>query len=190
MSAPDNTLTLTLTLRPSAVLDQVVASRVKENIGQVPVPVKKLDQRQVEQIATPDLVAGLGRFKGIDVSSFSTRGFNSSRSERVILLVDHMDTQLPLLNSFFGNLLGSPVLDVVSGEIVHGPASALYGCTSGRCSIASISRTKKAVPKKPRPWLGWGFLPGIYPAPGRAGRRGRKGWCATCKRPVVSFSIS
>ena len=87
MSAPDNTLTLTL--RPSAVLDQVLASRVKENIGQV--PVKKLDQRQVEQIATPDLVAGLGRFKGIDVSSFrmlttsfSTRGFNSSRSERVI----------------------------------------------------------------------------------------------------------
>ena len=137
LSAPDNALTVIL--RPSAVLDQVVvaASRVEENIGQVPVTIEKLSQRQVEQITTPDLVAGLGRFKGIDVSSssmlttsFSTRGFNSSRSERVIQLADYMDTQLPSLSSNFGNLLGTPVLDVASVEIVHGPASALYGANA------------------------------------------------------------
>ena len=130
---------LTIILRPSAVLDQVVvaASRVEESIGQVPVTIEKLNQRQVEQITTPDLVAGLGRFKGIDVSSssmlttsFSTRGFNSSRSERVIQLADYMDTQLPSLSSNFGNLLGTPVLDVASVEIVHGPASALYGANA------------------------------------------------------------
>ena len=137
LSAPDNAIGITL--RPSAVLDQVVvaASRVEESIGQVPVTVEKLSQRQVEQITTPDLVAGLGRFKGIDVSSssmlatsFSTRGFNSSRSERVIQLADYMDTQLPSLSSNFGNLLGTPVLDVASVEIVHGPASALYGANA------------------------------------------------------------
>ena len=137
LNQPDNALLVTL--RPSAVLDQVVvaASRVEENIGQVPVTVEKISQRQVEQITTPDLVAGLGRFKGIDVSSssllttsFSTRGFNSSRSERVIQLADYMDTQLPSLSSYFGNLLGTPVLDVASVEIVHGPASALYGANA------------------------------------------------------------
>ena len=79
-------------------------------------------------------MAGLGRFKGIDVSSSSmlitsssTWGFNSSRSERVIQLADYMDTQIPSLNSNFGNLLGTSVLDVSSIEIVHGSASALYG---------------------------------------------------------------
>lgn len=137
LNAPDNALTVTL--RPSAMLDQVVvaASRVEESIGQVPVTVEKLSQRQVEQITTPDLVAGLARFKGIDVSSssmlttsFSTRGFNSSRSERVIQLADYMDTQIPSLSSNFGNLLGTPVLDVASVEIVHGPASALYGANA------------------------------------------------------------
>ncbi|MDB5266977.1 MAG: hypothetical protein JWP58_17 [Hymenobacter sp.] len=137
LAQPDNALVVTL--RPSAVLDQVVvaASRVEESIGQVPVTVEKLNQRQVEQITTPDLVAGLGRFKGIDVSSssllttsFSTRGFNSSRSERVIQLSDYMDTQVPSLSSYFGNLLGAPVLDVASVEIVHGPASALYGANA------------------------------------------------------------
>ncbi len=137
LTAPDEAITVTL--RPSVMLDQVVvaASRVEESIGQVPVTVEKLDQRQVENVTTPDLVAGLGRFKGIDVSSssmlttsFSTRGFNSSRSERVIQLADYMDTQLPSLSSNFGNLLGTPVLDVASLEIVHGPASALYGANA------------------------------------------------------------
>ncbi len=137
MSAPDNALVVTL--RPSAMLDQVVvsASRVEESIGQVPVTVEKLDQRQVENVTTPDLVAGLARFKAIDISSssmlstsFSTRGFNSSRSERVIQLADYMDTSIPSLTSNFGNLLGTPILDVASVEIVHGPASALYGANA------------------------------------------------------------
>ena len=137
IAGPENALVVTL--RPSAMLDQVVvaASRVEESIGQVPVTIEKLDQRQVEQLTTPDLVAGLARFKAIDVSSssmlaasFSTRGFNSSRSERIIQLADYMDTQIPSLSSNFGNLLGIPVLDVASVEVVHGPASALYGANA------------------------------------------------------------
>jgi outer membrane receptor protein involved in Fe transport len=137
LSQPDNAIQVIL--KPSAMLDQVVvaASRVEENIGQVPVTVEKINQRQVEQLATPDLVAGLARFKGIDISSssmlatsFSTRGFNSSRSERVIQLADYMDTSIPSLSSNFGNLLGTPVLDVASVEVVHGPASALYGANA------------------------------------------------------------
>lgn len=99
LAQPD--LNLEITLRPTTLLTQVVvaASRVEENIGQVPVTIEKIDQRQLSQLTTPDLVAGLARFKGVDISSssllttsFSTRGFNSSRSERVIQLADYMDT--------------------------------------------------------------------------------------------------
>ncbi|RZK96596.1 MAG: hypothetical protein EOO62_29140, partial [Hymenobacter sp.] len=99
------------------------------------------------QLTTPDLVAGLGRYKGVDVSSssllttsFSTRGFNSSRSERVIQLADYMDTQLPSLSSYFGNLLGVPVLDIASVELVHGPASALYGANAFNGVLLTNSR--------------------------------------------------
>ena len=147
LAAPDNALQVIL--KPSAMLDQVVvaASRVEENIGQVPVTVEKLDQRQIGQLTTPDVVAGLARFKGIDVSassmlttSFSTRAFNSSRSERVIQLADYMDTQLPSLSSNFGNLLGTPILDVASIEVVHGPASALYGANAFNGVLLTNSR--------------------------------------------------
>lgn len=137
LSAPNNALVVKL--RTSSMLDQVVvsASRVEESIGQVPITIEKLSTRQVEQVTTPDLVAGLARFKSIDVSassmlltSFSTRGFSSSRSDRVIQLSDYADTQLPSLSSNFGNLLGAPILDVGSVEVVHGPASALYGANA------------------------------------------------------------
>jgi iron complex outermembrane receptor protein len=140
---------LEVTLRPTTLLTQkvVAASRVEENIGQVPVTIEKIDQRQLGQLTTPDLVAGLARFKGVDISSssllttsFSTRGFNSSRSERVIQLADYMDTQLPSLTSYFGNLLGTPVLDIASVELVHGPASALYGANAFNGVLLTNSR--------------------------------------------------
>jgi outer membrane receptor for ferrienterochelin and colicin len=147
LTQPD--LNLEVTLRPSTLLTQVVvaASRVAENIGQVPVTIEKIDLRQLGQLTTPDLVAGLARYKGVDVSSssmlttsFSTRGFNSSRSERVIQLADYMDTQLPSLSSNFGNLLGAPILDIASVELVHGPASALYGANAFNGVLLTNSR--------------------------------------------------
>ena len=147
LAGPD--MNLEVILRPTTLLTQVVvaASRVEENIGQVPVTIEKIDQRQLGQLTTPDLVAGLARFKGVDISSssllttsFSTRGFNSSRSERVIQLADYMDTQIPSLSSYFGNLLGTPVLDIASVELVHGPASALYGANAFNGVLLTNSR--------------------------------------------------
>jgi len=130
---------LAVRLKTGTMLDQVVvsASRVAESFGQVPVTVEKLDTRKVANLTSPDLVAGLARMKSIDVSSssmlttsFSTRGFNSSRSDRVIQLADYTDTQIPSLSLNVGNLLGIPILDVASVEVVHGPASALYGANA------------------------------------------------------------
>jgi len=147
LSQADNNIEVTL--RPTTLLTQrvVAASRVEENIGQVPVTIEKIDYRQLGQLTTPDLVAGLARYKGVDVSSssmlttsFSTRGFNSSRSERVIQLADYMDTQLPSLSSYFGNLLGAPILDIASVELVHGPASALYGANAFNGVLLTNSR--------------------------------------------------
>lgn len=128
-----------ITLLPSHELSEVVvaASRVEENLGQAPVTIEKLNQRQVENLTTPDLVAGLARIRGIDVSSssmlngsFTTRGFNSTGGERVIQLTDYFPTLSPGLSANFGNLTGLPVLDVASVEVVHGASSALYGANA------------------------------------------------------------
>ncbi len=147
LNQPDNNLEVIM--RPTSALNQIVvaASREAETIGRAPATVEKVDQRQLGQVPDPDLVAGLARFKGLDLSSssmlaasFSTRGFNSPKSERVIQLADYLDTQLPSLGINFGNLNGLPVLDVASVEILHGPASALYGANAFNGVLITNSR--------------------------------------------------
>ena len=128
---------LSVSLVPSAIMlteTVVSASRVEENIMRAPVTIDKVSAQQIERISTPEVMAGLGQLAGVDVNSasmlftsISTRGFNTAKSERVIQLVDYMDTALPSLNLSPGNMVGIPELDMESIEIVHGPASALYG---------------------------------------------------------------
>ncbi len=128
-------LSISLVPSPTLLSETVVsASRVEENILRAPVTIDKVSTRQIERLSTPEVLAGLGQLAGVDVNSasmlftsISTRGFNTAKSERVIQLVDYMDTALPSLNLSPGNLVGIPELDMESIEIVHGPASALYG---------------------------------------------------------------
>ncbi|UOQ54290.1 TonB-dependent receptor [Hymenobacter cellulosivorans] len=138
LQQPDRALKVQLKVN-SVLTSEVIASasRVEEGILQAPVTVEKLNAQQVERITTADLQGGLSQYKGIDVNSssllmnsISTRGFNSAKSERLIQLTDYFDTQSPSLNLNAGNLTGLPELDVESVEIIHGPASALYGANA------------------------------------------------------------
>ncbi|WP_400192613.1 TonB-dependent receptor domain-containing protein [Hymenobacter sp. B81] len=128
-----------VTLNESVTLNEVVvaASRVEESLQQAPVTIEKINAQQILRTPPPDVLAGLNQLKGIDVnstsmvmSSLSTRGFNSPKSERVIQLVDYFDTQSPSLNINSGNMLGVPELDIASIEVIYGPASALYGANA------------------------------------------------------------
>ena len=135
LQKPEDQLSVSLVPSANMLSETVVsASRVEEDIMRAPVTIDKVSAKQVERISTPEVLAGLGNLAGIDVNSasmlftsISTRGFNTAKSERVIQLVDYMDTALPSLNLSPGNMVGIPELDMESIEIVHGPASALYG---------------------------------------------------------------
>ena len=135
LNKPEDQVSVSLVPSATMLTETVVsASRVEENIMRAPVTIDKVSAQQIERISTPEVMAGLGQLAGVDVNSasmlftsISTRGFNTAKSERVIQLVDYMDTALPSLNLSPGNMVGIPELDMESIEIVHGPASALYG---------------------------------------------------------------
>lgn len=115
----------------------VSASRVAERILEAPVTVTQIQSRQIQAGSGPELFSNLARYQGVDVNSssmllttISTRGFNSPKSERMIQLADYVDLQVPSLNLNLGNMLGVAELDINSVEIIHGPASALYGANA------------------------------------------------------------
>ncbi|PEN06708.1 hypothetical protein CRI93_08700 [Longimonas halophila] len=112
----------------------VSASRVDERILEVPVTVGRLSGRDLTMRPSIDLVASMESMAGVDVSrssmlvnSPSTRGFNSTKSERVIQLTDYVDFVAPSLSVYSGNTSGPPLVDMESMDLIHGASSALYG---------------------------------------------------------------
>lgn len=142
---------LSIILQPSAAqINEVVvsASRVEENILRAPVTVDKVNTLQLSRLTQPDLITSLARQKGVDVTtsgmfmaSLSTRGFGGATSERLVQLVDLMDTQSPSLNINAGNALGLPEVDIASVEVLHGPSSALYGANAFNGVVLTNSKS-------------------------------------------------
>lgn len=112
----------------------VSASRTAEPLMETPVSVERLTAAQLKRLPSTEFISSLARLKGIDVSqsswlitSFSTRGFNSSKAERVVQLADYVDVASPTASLYYGNWVGVSELDMESVDVVFGANSALYG---------------------------------------------------------------
>ncbi len=112
----------------------VSASRTAERVMETPVTVERISGAELQRLPGTELISSLSRYKGIDVNqsswlitSFSTRGFNSSKAERVVQLIDYVDVTSPTASLYYGNWMGVPELDLESVDIIHGANSALYG---------------------------------------------------------------
>lgn len=112
----------------------VSASRTAEPLMETPVSVERLTAAQLKLLPSTEFISSLARLKGIDVSqsswlitSFSTRGFNSSKAERVVQLADYVDVTSPTASLYYGNWVGVSELDMERVDVVFGANSALYG---------------------------------------------------------------
>ena len=148
LSSGADALRIVLSPAPSLVNEVVVsASRMEERGLQAPVTVDKVSAAAISRLTQPDLITGLARQKGVDVTtsgmfmaSLSIRGFGGATSERLVQLVDYMDTQSPSLNINAGNSLGLPEVDIANVEILHGPSSALYGANAFNGVVLTTSK--------------------------------------------------
>ncbi|MFN4146419.1 MAG: TonB-dependent receptor [Runella sp.] len=115
----------------------VSASRTAEPLMETPVTVERLTETQLQHQPATEFISTLARLKGVDVSqsswlitSFSTRGFNSSKAERVVQMADYVDVTSPTASLYYGNWVGLPEIDMESVDLVYGANSALYGANA------------------------------------------------------------
>lgn len=123
------------TLRLNEVI--ISASRTAEPLMQTPITVERLTEAQLQRLPSSEFISSLARLKGVDVSqsswlitSFSTRGFNSSKAERVVQMADYVDVTSPTASLYYGNWVGIPEIDLESVDLVFGANSALYGANA------------------------------------------------------------
>jgi len=123
------------------------ASRRRERIVEAPSAVTTVGEEEIAREALhgqiPKLIEftpGVGITQG-DVLDFNinTRGFNSSLSRRVPVLVDGRETMDPFGGAPEWATLAFPLDDVAEMELLRGPSSALYGAnaTSGLLSLTT-----------------------------------------------------
>jgi iron complex outermembrane receptor protein len=118
-----------ITEAPSAVsvigMEEI---RLKSNSGDVP--------KLLESQPGVDLVQS-----GVDDFNLNTRGFNSSVTRRVLVLLDGRDLGAAFLGQQEWGAISYPLEDVSNVEFVRGPGSALFGTNAfnGVLNISTFS---------------------------------------------------
>ena len=104
-----------ITEAPTAVtVIGVEEIKLKSNLGDVP---KLLESQPGVDLAQ----------SGVDDYNLNTRGFNSSVTRRVLVLIDGRDLGAAFLGQQEWGAISYPLDDVSNVEFVRGPGSALYG---------------------------------------------------------------
>ncbi len=125
------------------------ASRKDEKITETPtaVTVIGLDEIKLKSnsIDVPKLLEsqpGVDLVQsGVDDYNLNTRGFNSSVTRRVLVIIDGRDLGAAFLGQQEWGAISFPLEDVSNVEFVRGPGSALYGTNAfnGVLSITTLS---------------------------------------------------
>jgi len=114
------------------------ASRREERITAVPAAVSVVAPSLMQQLSgTGQLPKLLEHLTGVDIVqngindfNLNARGFNSSLTRRVVVLLDHRETAATFLGVQEWNTITFPNADLGKVEFIRGPSSALYGANA------------------------------------------------------------
>ncbi len=113
------------------------ASRRRERIVEAPAAVTVIDEAQIERESSAGQLPKVLEFtpgvevtqSGVNDFNLNTRGFNSSLTRRVQVLLDGRDPAVPFLGSTEWGYLAEQE-GLASMELIRGPSSALYGANA------------------------------------------------------------
>lgn len=134
------TVDLALVVEPVTLGELVVsgASRVPERVVEAPASVTIVEPATLRDMSitgqAPQVLAHVPAVdvvqSGMNDFNVNTRGFNSTLTRRVLVLLDGRDLAVAFLGSQEWAAFGMPMEDAERVEMVRGPGSALYGANA------------------------------------------------------------
>ena len=131
-------------------LDQVVvsASRKKEKVLEAPASISVISREEIENNVSLTTSDHLYSTSGVDVSKTGltssnvvTRGFNNVFSGAVLTMVDNRVASVPSLRVNSTQMIPGNSNDILSIEVLKGPASAIYGPFSSNGVIHILTKS-------------------------------------------------
>ena len=153
-SAPDLAQNLKkLSIEELTQLDITTASRRTEPLSQTPYAVSVIRGEDIRRAGSMNLAEALRLADGIVVAradnstwAISTRGFNITTANKLLVLLDGRTVYSPLFAGTFWSVQDVPLDDIDRIEVIRGPGGAIWGANAVNGVVNVI--TKKAADTK------------------------------------------
>lgn len=149
--SPDTPLTQNLkklSIEELTQLDITTASRRVEPLAQVAAAVSVLRGEDLRRAGVTNLAEALRLADGIDVAradngtwAISTRGFNISTANKILVLIDGRTVYSPLFAGTFWSVQDIPLSDIDRIEVTRGPGGAVWGANAVNGVVNVITKS-------------------------------------------------
>ncbi|MDP3856929.1 MAG: TonB-dependent receptor [Stagnimonas sp.] len=123
-------------------------TRRAEPLGRTPAAVYVLSAEDIRRSGARSIPEALRLVPGLDVARINTssyaisaRGFNSSSSDKLQVLLDGRSVYTPLFSGVFWDVLDTYLPDIERIEVIRGPGGAVWGANAVNGVINIITKT-------------------------------------------------
>ena len=137
-----------LSIEELTQLDITTASRRVEPLAQVAAAVSVIRGEDIRRSGAANLAEALRLADGIEVAradnetwAISTRGFNISTANKLLVLIDGRTVYSPLYAGTFWSVQDVPLSDIDRIEVIRGPGGAVWGANAVNGVVNIITKS-------------------------------------------------
>lgn len=144
---PDQAELKRLSLEELMAVDVTLTSRQPEPVGMTAAAVSVVSAEDIRRSGVTTIPDALALATGVHVARFnngswsiSTRGFNATTANKLLVMVDGRTVYSPLFSGVFWNTIDYTLEDIERIEVVRGPGATLWGANAFNGVVNIVTR--------------------------------------------------